>query len=59
MEVLGDGAGAYRDRIPDDRGRMVQLRKEHGVHFEEVGADLLARQLEQRLVDDGWLEAGD
>ena len=59
MEVLGDGAGAYRDQIPDDRGRMVQLRKKHGVHFEEVGADLLARQLEQRLVDDGWLEAGD
>jgi len=49
--------GAYRDRMPDDEGRMVRLRKEHGVHFLEVGADLLARQLERRLVEDGWLEA--
>ena len=55
MEVLGDGSGAYRDRMPDDDGGTVRLRKEHGVHFEEVGADLLARQLEQRLVSDGWL----
>ena len=55
MEVLGDGSGAYRDRMPDDDGGTVQLRKEHGVHFEEVGADLLARQLEKRLVSDGWL----
>jgi hypothetical protein len=43
--------------MPDDEGRMVRLRKEHGVHFLEVGADLLARQLERRLVEDGWLEA--
>ena len=57
MEVLGDETGAYRDRMPDDEGRMVRLRKEHGVHFLEVGADLLARQLERRLVEDGWLEA--
>jgi len=28
------------------------------VHFHEVGADLLARQLEDRLVGDGWLMAG-
>ena len=55
MEVLGDGSGAYRDRMPDDDGGTVQLRKEHGVHFEEVGADLLALQLEKRLVSDGWL----
>ena len=57
MEGLGDETGAYRDRMPDDEGRMVRLRKEHGVHFLEVGADLLARQLERRLVEDGWLEA--
>ena len=55
MEVLGDGSGAYRDRMPDDDGGTVQLRKEHGVHFEEGGADLLALQLEKRLVSDGWL----
>ena len=55
MEVLGDGSGAYRDRMPDDDGGTVRLRKEHGVHFEEVGADLLALQLEKRLVSDGWL----
>ena len=57
MEVLGDETGAYRDQMPDDEGRMVRLRKEDGVHFLEVGADLLARQLERRLVEDGWLEA--
>jgi len=42
----------------DEDGRTVALRKEHGVHFHEVGADLLARQLEERLVGDGWLVAG-
>ena len=57
MEVLGNETGAYRDRMPDGEGRMVRLRKEHGVHFVEIGADLLARQLERRLVEDGWLEA--
>ena len=57
MEVLGDETGAYRDQMPDDEGRMVPLRKIYGVHFLEVGADLLARQLERRLVEDGWLEA--
>ena len=57
MEVLGDETGAYREQMPDDEGRMVRLRKEDGVHFLEVGADLLARQLERRLVEDGWLEA--
>ena len=57
MEVLGDETGAYREQMPDDEGRMVRLRKEHGVHFLEVGADLLARQFERRLVEDGWLEA--
>ena len=57
MEVLGDETGAYREQMPDDEGRMVPLRKIYGVHFLEVGADLLARQFERRLVEDGWLEA--
>ena len=55
MVVLGDASGAYRDRMVDEDGHLVDLRKAHGVHFHEVGADLLARQLEERLVADGWL----
>lgn len=55
MEVLGDEAGNYRDEIAEDDGSVVPLRKEHGVHFFEVGADLLAAQLERELVADGWL----
>ncbi len=55
MEVLGDEAGNYRDEIVEDDGSVVPLRKEHGVHFFEVGADLLAAQLERELVADGWL----
>ena len=55
MVVLGDASGAYRDRMVDENGRLVDLRKARGVHFHEVGADLLARQLEERLVADGWL----
>ena len=58
MDVLGDETGAYRDQMVDEDGRTVALRKEHGVHFHEVGADLLARQLEERLVGDGWLVMG-
>ena len=57
MEVLGDANGDYRSVLRDDAGAEVPLRKEHGVHFHEVGADLLARQLEEYLVVDGWLEA--
>lgn len=56
MEVLGDETGAFRYWIHQE-GRVVPLRKEYGVHFHEVGADLLAWQLERRLVEDGWLEA--
>ena len=55
MEVLGDEVGNYRDEIVEDDGSVVPLRKEHGVHFFEVGADLLAAQLERELVADGWL----
>ncbi len=58
MDVLGDEIGAYRDQMVDEDGRTVALRKDHGVHFYEIGADLLARQLEERLVGDGWLVAG-
>ena len=58
MDVLGDEAGAYRDQMVDEDGRTVALRKDYGVHFHEVGADLLARQLEERLVGDGWLVTG-
>ena len=58
MDVLGDETGAYRDQMVDEDGRTVALRKDHGVHFHEVGADLLARQLEERLVGDGWLVTG-
>jgi len=58
MDVLGDETGAYRDQMVDEGGRTVALRKDHGVHFHEVGADLLARQLEERLVGDGWLVTG-
>ena len=55
MVVLGDDGRAYRERMVDEDGRLVDLRKAQGVHFHEVGADLLARQLEERLVADGWL----
>ena len=58
MDVLGDETGASRDQMVDEDGRTAALRKDHGVHFHEVGADLLARQLEERLVGDGWLVAG-
>ncbi len=57
MEVLGDGDGRYRDEIVNEDGSIVPLRKEHGVHFLEIGADLLAEQLEEQLVADGWLLA--
>ncbi|MDG2907699.1 MAG: DUF459 domain-containing protein [Acidimicrobiales bacterium] len=55
MRVLGDGDGRYRDEIVNEDGSIVPLRKEHGVHFLEIGADLLAEQLEEQLVADGWL----
>ena len=55
MRVLGDVDGAYRETMVGDSGMEIQLRKEHGVHFHEVGADMLARQLEAHLMADGWL----
>ena len=55
MQVLGTSDGSYRDEIVNEDGSIVAIRKEHGVHFFEVGADLLAVQLEEQLVADGWL----
>tara|TARA_Y100000590_G_scaffold360144_1_gene416274 strand:+ start:58 stop:327 length:270 start_codon:yes stop_codon:yes gene_type:complete len=55
MEVLGDANGAYQETVSDASGEQLPLRKEHGVHFHEIGADLLAVQLEEILVADGWL----
>ena len=55
MAILGDADGSYREVLRDETGVEVPLRKDHGVHFHEVGADLLARQLEDRLVRDGWV----
>ena len=55
MEVLGDEDGGFRWHLTMPDGSLLALRKEHGVHFQEVGADMLARQLEERLVADGWL----
>ena len=55
MEVLGDEDGGFRWHLTMPDGSLLALRKEHGVHFHEVGADMLARQLEERLVVDGWL----
>ncbi len=55
MEVLGDEDGGFRWHLTMSDGSLLALRKEHGVHFHEVGADMLARQLEERLVADGWL----
>ena len=55
MEVLGDEDGGFRWHLTMPDGSLLALRKEHGVHFHEVGADMLARQLEERLVADAWL----
>lgn len=55
MDVLGDSTGNYVETINDVSGAEVPLRQKHGVHFHEIGADLLARQLHERLKADGWL----
>jgi hypothetical protein len=57
MAVLGDTNGEFQWDFTAEDGTIVALRKQHGVHFFEIGADLLARQLEERLVADGWLAA--
>lgn len=55
MAILGDSGGNYQEVLRDETGSEVPLRKDHGVHFHEVGADRLATQLEDRLVEDGWV----
>ena len=56
MEVLGDEEGKFRWNMKMLDGSMVPLRKEHGVHFFEVGADALSREFEEILEKDGWVE---
>ena len=55
MESLGDAEGNYQRYLNTDDGSIQQLRQDDGVHFLPVGADRLAAQLAQTLVDDGWL----
>ena len=56
MKVLGDEEGAFKWNIEMPDGSILPLRKEHGVHFFEVGADALSVQFEELLVEDGWLK---
>ena len=59
MKTLGDDNGDFRWYLEKEDGKLVALRKEHGVHFHEIGADLLALQFENVLVEDGWLRVRD
>ena len=56
MKVLGDEEGQFRWNMEMLDGSIVPLRKEHGVHFFEVGADELSREFEKILEKDGWIE---
>ena len=56
MKVLGDEEGEFRWNMKMLDGSIVPLRKEHGVHFFEVGADGLSRQFEEILERDGWIK---
>ena len=56
MKVLGDEEGQFRWNMKMLDGSIIPLRKEHGVHFFEVGADGLSRQFEEILEKDGWLK---
>ena len=56
MKVLGDEEGKFRWNMEMLDGSIIPLRKEHGVHFFEVGADGLSRQFEEILEKDGWLK---
>ncbi len=56
MKVLGDEEGEFRWNMEMLDGSIIPLRKEHGVHFFEVGADGLSRQFEEILEKDGWLK---
>ena len=57
MKVLGDEEGEFRWNMEMLDGSIVPLRKEHGVHFFEVGADALSRQFEEILEKDGWVNS--
>ena len=56
MKVLGDEEGEFKWNMEMLDGSIIPLRKEHGVHFFEVGADALSRDFEQLLIKDGWLK---
>jgi len=56
MKVLGDEEGKFRWNMKMLDGSIIPLRKEHGVHFFEVGADGLSRQFEEILEKDGWVK---
>ena len=56
MKVLGDEEGEFRWNMKMLDGSIIPLRKEHGVHFFEVGADRLSRQFEEILERDGWIK---
>ena len=56
MKVLGDEEGEFRWNMKMLDGSIIPLRKEHGVHFFEVGADGLSGQFEEILEKDGWLK---
>ena len=55
MKILGNREGEFRWSIESIDGSLIPLRKKHGVHFYEIGADSLAHQLEDILFKDGWL----
>ena len=57
MKVLGDEEGEFRWNMEMLDGSIVPLRKEHGVHFFEVGPDALSRQFEEILEKDGWVNS--
>jgi hypothetical protein len=43
--MFGDEDGEYVERKPDDRGELVDLRQEDGVHLSQPGATRLARAM--------------
>jgi hypothetical protein len=37
--------GAYAEYLPDEQGKLVDVRAPDGVHFENAGGDIVARQI--------------
>jgi hypothetical protein len=37
--------GGYAEYLPDDQGKLVDMRAPDGVHFERAGGDLVAREV--------------